>query len=248
MDMWKFYDIQHRDHTVMDPMSLAKTHEMIELLDLPAGGRVLEIACGKGTFLCLVAERYDVTGTGVDASPFTAADAKRNVEAKGLEKRLRIVHMDGAAYEPPEPASHCLASCIGGSWVYHGHRGTLQALCSMTRPGGLILVGEPFWKKEPDPEYLSMTGLALEQQGTHPGNVTTGEELGLSFLYSVVSSEDDWDRYEGLRWRAAERHAAAHPDDPDNDELLSKSRSDRNAYLRWGRDCVGWAMYLFRKP
>jgi len=248
VDMWKYFDITHRNHTVMNPLSLLKTDELVELLDLPDGGAVVDIACGKAAFLCRVADRYGVTGTGVDASPFTAAEAKQQVESRGLAERIAILHQDGATYAPAEPATHCMASCIGGSWVFQGHKGTLEALGAMTRPGGLVLVGEPFWKRDPDPAYLAMTGYTLDQHGTHPGNVQAGVDLGLAFLYAAVSNEDDWDRYEGLQYQAAERHAATHPDDPDVDELLTKVRTSRDAYLRWGRDCLGWAMYLFRKP
>jgi SAM-dependent methyltransferase len=246
--MWKYFAVTHTDHTVMNPMSLPKTREIVELLRLDADDHVLDVACGKAEFLCMVAERYGVKGTGVDASPFTSTEAKENVEARGLAERIEILHMDGAKYEPNEPESHCMTSCIGGSWVYGGHKGTLEALGKMTRSGGLVLVGEPFWKGKPDPEYLEMTGYVLEQQGSHTGNVKTGEDLGLVFLYSVVSSKDDWDRYEGLQWQAAERYAVSHTEDSDIEELLKKSRSNRDAYLRWGRDCVGWALYLFRKP
>jgi len=232
----------------MNPTSLGKTREIVELLRLSDNDNVLDVACGKAEFLCIVAERYGVKCTGVDASPFTSAEATVNVEARGLAERIEILHMDGAEYEPKEPESYCMTSCIGGSWVYGGHKGTLEALAKMTRPGGLVLVGEPFWMEQPSAEYLEKTGYVLEQQGSHIGNVNAGEELGLVFLYSMVSSKDDWDRYEGLQWQAAERYAASHPDDPDIEELLKKSRSSRDAYLNWGRDCLGWAEYLFLKP
>jgi len=248
VDMWKYFAVTHTDHTVMNPMSLDKTREMVEMLRLGENGHVLDVACGKAEFLCMVAERYEVTGTGVDASPFTSTEAKENVKARGLAGRIEILHMDGAKYEPNEPESHCMASCIGGSWVYGGHEGTIEALGRTTQRGGLVLVGEPFWREEPDPEYLEKTGYVKEQQGSHAGNVKTGEELGLAFLYSVVSSKDDWDRYESLQWQAAERYASSHPDDPDIDELLTKARGNRDAYLRWGRECLGWALYLFQKP
>ncbi len=29
MDMWKYYGITHTDHTVMDPLSLEKTGELV---------------------------------------------------------------------------------------------------------------------------------------------------------------------------------------------------------------------------
>ena len=247
MDMWKYYGITHTDHAVMNPMSLEKTRELVELLRLPDGGRILDVACGKAELLCLVAERYGVTGTGVELSPFTIEEARKNVHARGLARRIELLHMDGSEYEPDRPESLDLASCVGGSWIFGTHRGTLEALARMTRPGGLVLVGEPFWRREADPEYLELTGTSGDLCGSHQGNVRAGIDLDLSFLYSMVSSEDDWDRYEGLQWQAAERYAAEHPDDPDVGALLAASRTGRDAYLGWGRDCLGWALYLFRK-
>lgn len=56
-----------------------------------------------------------------------------------------------------------------------------------------------------------------------------------------LSSEDDWDRYKGLQWRATERYALAHPDDGDVTEMLERVRAARDRYLRWERDTLGWA-------
>ena len=248
MDMWKYFGITHIDHTVMNPMSLAKTGELIDRLHLPDSGRVLDVACGKAEFLCLVAEQYEVAGTGLDLSPITIEEARRNVAARGLKERIELLHLDGAKYELGKEVMLDLASCIGASWIYNGHKGTLEALGRMVQPGGLVLVGEPFWRTEPDPDYLKLTGQTANLCGTHMSNVQTGVDLGLSLLFTVVSNEDDWDRYEGLQWQAAERYAAAHPDDPDVEQLLQTSNKSRDAYLRWGRDCLGWAMYLFRQP
>ena len=248
LDMWKYFGITHADHTVMNPTSLEKTRELVKLLRLPGGGRILDVACGKAELLCQVAERYEVTGTGVDLSPFTIEEARKNVQARGLGRRIELLHMNGGEYSPDRPESLDLASCVGASWVFGSHRGTLEALEKMTRPGGLVLAGEPFWRREPDPRYLELTGTDQALCGTHQENVQTGIDMGLALLYSAVSSEDDWDRYEGLQWQAAERYAAEHPDDPDVDALLARSRTSRDAYLRWGRDCLGWALYLFRKP
>lgn len=248
MDMWKYFGITHTDHTIMNPSSLEKTRELVALLRLPEGGRVLDVACGKAEFLCLVAETYNVKATGIDLSPYTIEAARKNVETRGLAERIELLHADGGEYKPDAPESLDLASCIGASWVYGNHRGTLEALMKMTRPGGLLLVGEPFWITDPDPQYLKLTGADPNMCGSHAGNVAIGEDVGLSLLYTAVTNQDDWDRYEGLQWQAAERYAADHPDDGDVEALLRSIRRGRDAYLRWGRNCLGWAMYLFRKP
>lgn len=246
MDRWKYFGILHTDHTIMNPLSVDKTRELVGLLRLPAGGRVVDIACGKAELLCRVAEAYNVTGTGVELSPHTMAAARENVQRRGLADRIELLEMDAAAYQPVSPESLDMAACIGASWVYQGHRGTLQALMQMTRPGGLVLVGEPFWIKDPDPQYLELSGMEATEFTSHAENAAIGAELGLSLLYTLGSSPDDWDRYEGLQWQAAERYAATHPDDPDIGPLLANMRKHRQAYLRWGRECLGWAIYLFR--
>jgi hypothetical protein len=135
--------------------------------------------------------------------------------------------------------------CVGASWVFGGHRGTLRALARWVRPGGQVLVGEPYWRQPPAAEYLAASGMEAESFASHAGNVAIGLEEGLTLLYALVSNEDDWDRYEARQWRAAERYAAEHAEDEDVPELLATERRARDAYLRWGRATLGWALYLF---
>ena len=46
----------------------------------------------------------------------------------------------------------------------------------------------------------------------------------------------------------AAEYARSSPDDPDLPEITERVKTSRDIYLRWGRDCLGWAIYLFRKP
>jgi len=244
MDRGKYFDITHRDHVVCNPLSVEKVDEIVHLLDLPAGARVLDIACGKAEILVRVAERYACTGIGVDISPYAARDARARAGSR-VPGKLEIVEQDGAEFRA-DAASFDLAMCVGASWTFGGHAATLGALAGWVRPGGLVMAGEPFWRKEPAPEYLEATGMERNLFGDHRGNVSAGLDQGLTLLYSVVSSEDDWGRYQGLTWNAAERWAAANPDDPDREAVLARTRTARDNYLRWERDLFGWAVYLFR--
>ena len=244
MDMWKFYDVTHKYHVVCNPMNKVKLDELIELLMLNREATVLDIACGKGEMLTRLAEHYRITGVGVDLSPFFVADTKQKLQERVPEARIEILHMDGAEYKPTKLFD--LTMCIGASWIYKGHRGTLLALKSMTKMDGLILVGEPFWIKEPEEAYLTAENHTRDMFGTHHENVLAGEAEGLVPLYTVVSSQDDWDHYESLQWYAAEKYAAENNSDPDVPEILARVAHSRTNYLRWGRDTVGWALYLFR--
>ncbi len=81
---------------------------------------------------------------------------------------------------------------------------------------------------------------------SHSSNAEAGERRGTEFGHAFVSSKDDWDRYEGLQWFATAEYARVHPDDPDLAELVERVSRAKAAYLRWGRDTLGWAIYMFR--
>jgi len=246
MDIWKYYGVTHKYHVVCNPMSIVKLDELVELLKLDPEAYVLDIACGMAELLTRLAERFEVSGVGIDISPYHVADAKLKLQERVLNARIEVLNMDGANYKPERLFD--LTMCIGASWVYQGHRGTLHALKSMTTPGGHVLVGEPFWLKEPDEAYLAAENYTRDIFGTHYENVLAGEDEGLVPLYTMVSNQDDWDRYETLQWYAAEKYAGDNPDDPDVPEILARVAHGQKNYLRWGRDTLGWAMYLFRKP
>jgi SAM-dependent methyltransferase len=243
MDMWKFYDITHREHVICNPTSEQKLERLVKLLRLPDGARVVDIACGKGEFLLRLAEAYAINGMGIDLSPFVVAEAQSKLRAQAPAAQVVFLQMNGADFKPYAPHSFAAASCIGASWVYGGHAGTLEALSGMVEPGGWVIAGEPYWRQEPAEEYLQASGITREAFGTHAGNAEAGERLGLDLVHTLVSSQDDWDRYEGLQWYAAETYARTHAGDPDLPELLQRVRRQlRSVGARYG-----WSVfYVFR--
>ncbi len=247
MDTWKFYDITHREHVICNPTSEEKLGRLVELLRLPPNARVVDIACGKGEFLTRLAEAYRVGCVGIDLSPFFVAEAGSRLRVRVPAAQVVFLQMNGADFQPDEPHSFTVASCIGASWVYGGHAGTVDALIRMVVPGGWVITGEPYWLQEPSEEYLQVLGEGREAFGTHAGNVEVGEERGLDLVHTLVSNKDDWDRYEGLQWAATVEYARSHSDDPDLPELVRRVAKERAAYLRWGRDTLGWAIYVFRR-
>lgn len=244
--MWRYYGITHADHVLCNPSSVARLDEVIALLDLAPGASVWEAGSGKGELLVRLAERYGIQGVGVDRSPIEVPVARALAAARAPDADLRFIEAD-AATVPADDESVDLAVCLGASWIWGGHRGTLRELRRITKPGGLVLVGEPYWIRDPDPAYCAAAGLAREDVGTLLGNVEVGREEGLTLLYVQPSSLEDWDRYEALQLNAAERFARDHPEDPDVPELLERARRERDDYLRWGRDTLGWAVYLFAR-
>jgi len=247
MDLWKYFDTTHREHVLCNPTNVEKIDEFITMLRMKPGAKVLEIATGEGEFIIRLVERYEIEGIGVDISPYHITDAENKSKARIPDAHLTFLEMDGANYQPSQPESFDLVACIGASWIYGGHKETLKALKDMAAPGGWVVVGEPYWRQEPDPAYLEAIGEQRSSFGTHYENTAAGLDLGLELVYTLVSSQDDWDRYEGLQWYAASEWAERHPHDPDAGELLQRVRANRASYLQWGRDTLGWSIYVFKK-
>ena len=223
MDRWKYFAITHHDHVICNPTSSPKLEEMLELVALSQDARVLDIACGKGEFLIRLIERYVCSGVGVDLSPYFVGEARRRAVQRLSHTSIDLQEIDGAQFDG-EPESFDLTICLGASWIWNGHQGTLRALMQWTKPEGLIVVGEPFWQRDPDDAYLAAGSLLRGTFGTHFQNVQTGLELGLTLLYTIVSNGDEWDHYESLQWRAAESWADLNTNDPDRDIVLMRCR------------------------
>jgi SAM-dependent methyltransferase len=239
-------DVLHRYQRIMNPITDQKFNKLVGLLRLDVGSHVLDIACGKGELLFRLHEAYGIHGVGVDKSPYCidACNSGRSMRAPDSDIHFHL--MNGVEYKPDREFD--LASCLGGSWVFGDRAGTLKALAAMTKKGGLVLVGEPHWLKEPDPEYLKAEGITRDSFKNYRENVEVGEKLGLRCLYTLDSDLEGWDHYETLHWWAVEDYIRDNPGDPDVPELRAVNERNKETYLRWGRGTMGWCIYVFRKP
>ena len=241
MDKARFSAIAHRDHTYCSPVSEAKLREIVELLDLPPQSTVLDIGCGKGEILRLVVERWTAKGLGIDSNPFMFEQAKLAVH----NRRITIKNQSLADLPASEPFD--LVMCIGADAAFGNIQAVFEGVQPYAKPGGLVLVAVGFWRRPPSPDYLAALGGTEDEMTTHLGNVMLARASGLTLLYSAVSSEDDWDHYEGLYLRGVEKYVLAHPEDPEGPEMLERIRDWYETYLTWGRDTLGFAFYLLRK-
>ena len=237
-----YYAVAEHDHELQNPTSAAKIRQLGERLRLGPGSRVVDLACGKAGPALILAESFGCSIVGVERAPEFVAAARERIEAAGLAERVEIVEGDAAAFEL-EPEAWDAALCLGASFVWHGLDGTLEALAPAVRPGGNVVVGEPFWRTWPLPEGIDDLGyLPLRE------TVARFESAGLALVSLIASSEDDWDTYESLHWRALEEWLAEHPGDPDAPKIRARHEASRDAYLRHERALFGWAIFVARKP
>jgi hypothetical protein len=137
---------------------------------------------------------------------------------------------------------------LGAGGIAGGMPGICRQLKVWTKGGGYILVGEGHWQRKPHPDYVAFLGGSDTQYLDHRGNVQAGIDAGLIPMHAATASPDEWDEYEWKYSRSIERYAGEQPDDPDVPAMLERIRRWRDAYLRWGRDTLGFAVYLFHRP
>lgn len=243
----RYKAIAHRAHDVAHPVSLAKIDKLLELCDLERGGRVVELGCGKAEVLIRLVERSGVAAEGVDTASAFLAEARARAAARVPNASLELHEGDAATY-PLAPSTYDAALCISASHALGGLAPTLRALMGAVRPFGWVLVGHHYLRKEPDPAYLAAIEVSRDELATHADNVHAGVAMGLVPIYAACASEDDLDDYEWRFASSVESFAMAHPRDPEVPEMLDRVRAHRTAYLRYGRDTLGFGLYLFRRP
>ena len=244
MDRARFSNIAHADHVFANPLGEEKIERLLALMALRPGASVLDVGCGNAELLRRLAERYSARGVGVDPNADALAEGRRRMEGQPFTDQIELIAARAEDYAPDRVFDAALS--IGASHAYGGFAPTLRALRALVRPGGHILIGEGYWKQPPEQGYLRLLDAEPDELTSHMENVERAQNLGLTFLYAAVSSDDDWDHYEGLYCRAAERYVAAHPDDPESDEYRAYIRRWYAGYLRWGRATLGFGLYLLR--
>jgi hypothetical protein len=242
MPWW--YAVVEAEHELQNPTSAEKIRLLGERLRLGTGSQVLDVASGKAGPAIVLAREFGCRITCVErAAEFHEAAVER-VHTAGLDGLIELVHGDAAAF-PIEPGRWDAAMCLGASFVWDGLDPTLAALTPAVRAGGFVAVGEPYWRRWPLPDGFEPD--YGEDFFRLPEMVKRFPAAGLEPVAMIAASDDDWDRYETLHWLALDDWLAANPDAPEAEEFRARGRHDRERYLRWQRDLLGWAIIVGRK-
>jgi SAM-dependent methyltransferase len=204
---------------------------------------VLDLGSGSGEMLCTWARDHGITGTGIDMSQLFTEQAKLRAEELGVAGQVKFIHSDAAGYVSGEKVS--VAACVGATWIAGGVAGTIELLAQSLRTGGIILIGEPYWRQLPPTEEVA--------RGCHahsisdflmlPERLASFDALGFDVVEMVLADQDGWDRYEAAKWLTMRRWLEANPDDEFAKDVRAQLTSEPKRYAAYTREYQGWGVF-----
>ncbi|HEX8963363.1 MAG TPA: class I SAM-dependent methyltransferase [Rhodocyclaceae bacterium] len=243
MDIPRIFNISESTHRIHNPITPEKLATLGAALRLETGTRVLDLGSGSGEMLCTWARDHGVVGTGVDLSRLFTEQARRRAVELGVADRVAFIHGDAAGYVSDEPAD--VAACIGATWIGGGVAGTIGLLARSLRTGGIILVGEPYWRRLPPNEDVAKGCLAhsISDFLVLPELLASFGRLGCDVVEMVLADQDGWDRYEAAKWLTMRRWLDANPGDELAGEVRARLTSEPERYAAYTREYLGWGVF-----
>jgi SAM-dependent methyltransferase len=241
----KLHEISEAGHRILNPLSEQKLMLVGKVCRLGPGMRQLDLCCGKGEMLCQWSQCWNIHGIGVDISKvFLAAARKRAVEL-AVADRITFAEADAATYVA-ETNGFDVVSCIGATWIGGGLVGTLRLMLPALKPGGLLLIGEPFWNEPPPDAAYDSGGISRDDFTSLIGTLERFRSVGLQLVEMVLADHDTWDRYMAAQWWTLDEYLCANPSDPDASALNDMRTTSQRNYLQYGRRYLGWGIFVLK--
>lgn len=171
------------------------------------------------------------------------SQAKLRAEELAVADRVAFHHGDAAGYVADEKVG--VAACLGATWIGGGVAGTLELLAKSLDPGGILLVGEPYWRQLPPTEVIARGCLAGKRSDflILPGLLAAFGARGYDVVEMVLADQDSWDRYEAAKWLTMRRWLDANPDDDFAPEVRAQLDAEPARYATYTREYLGWGVF-----
>jgi SAM-dependent methyltransferase len=238
-----FLDLKNISEQYMDLLNPTTPEKLIrvgEVAGLKPGDRVIDFGCGFGETLILWADRFGISGVGIDIRPYACERAAKRIAERGLSECLEIACGDAGEYAyPPHSFNH--GACIGATFIWDSFKDAVHAMKHAVHPSGKLVIGEAYWLTDNVPEEFRAAQTAVQDEFTL---LQAAREEGFDFEYVLHSSHDDWDRYEADNWHGLVCWIADNPHHPERQQVIDHLHESQDEYVRYGQKYFGWALYV----
>ncbi|CEV16266.1 SAM-dependent methyltransferase [Salmonella enterica subsp. enterica serovar Typhi] len=124
--------------------------------------------------------------------------------------------------------------------------GKLFALLAKSlKPGGIILIGKPYWRQIPATEEIAHAcGVSsVADFRPLPELVAFFDQLGYDVVEMVLADPQGWDRYEAAKWMTMRRWLEENPDDEFAQEVRTELTAAPKRHVTWTREYFGWGVF-----
>ncbi|EHI7576402.1 class I SAM-dependent methyltransferase [Salmonella enterica] len=244
MDIPRIFTISESEHRIHNPFTPEKYATLGRVLRMKPGTSILDLGSGSGEMLCTWARDYGITGTGIDMSPLFTSQAKMRAQELGVSDHVYFIHNDAAGYVADE--KYDVAACVGATWIAGGVAGTMALLAKSLRPGGLQLIGEPYWRQVPETEDIAQScgASSIADFLTLPALVAFFDEQGYDVVEMVLADQEGWDRYEAAKWLTMRRWLEENPDDDFVINVRSQLTVSPQRHVMYTREYLGWGVFV----
>ena len=243
MDIPKIFTISESAHRIHNAFTAQKYASLGQALRMTPGTRVLDLGSGSGEMLCTWARDHGITGIGIDMSQLFSAQARQRAEQLGVTDRVSFIHNDAAGYVADEKCD--IAACVGATWIAGGVAGTITLLAKSLKPGGIIVIGEPYWRQMPAAEDIAQACGAgsVADFLSLADLVSFFDKLGYDLVEMVLADQEGWDRYEAAKWLTMRRWLEANPNDDFAQEVREQLRTSPGRHVTFTREYLGWGVF-----
>ncbi|MBW7984190.1 SAM-dependent methyltransferase [Enterobacillus tribolii] len=244
MDIPRIFTISESAHRIHNPFTPEKYATLGSVLRMKPGTHILDLGSGSGEMLCTWARDHGITGTGVDMSLLFSTQAKMRAKELGVADRVEFIHNDAAGYVAEEKCD--VAACVGATWIGGGAAGTIALLTKSLKPGGMLLIGEPYWRQLPPTDDVAKAcGVdSVADFLTLPALVDSFTTLGYDVVEMVLADQEGWDRYEAAKWLTMRRWLEENPDDEFAGEVRKTLTVSPKRHVAYTREYFGWGVFV----
>jgi SAM-dependent methyltransferase len=246
MDRQELSALAHADHRVAAPLSEDTVRQLLDRAIRRPDAHLLDLGCGAGAWLLHALHvQPGITAVGIDISDKGFARTRATLADLRAADRVELHRHDVVDYQPARKADVVLS--VGAAHAYGDLLGTLDAAAGHLAQDGVVVLGDGFWEREPDPALRAEFEDGPLTYADLPTTVTRIVNHGWTPIYGHVSTLREWDDYEWSWTGSLAQWALDHPHHPDHQQALTTATEHRTSWLNGSRTVLGFLVLLLRR-